>query len=171
MQRIRVGWEVKNWSRARSAAEMLIGGRRLLEHTRLIVTTTIARFTLTLAAIERSKKQLQPGTGGRMSNELKPCPLCGAAYEKDEDDFVYSADHESWCPLRGSAYGGYGLTVGDSEEEIAAWNRRAERTCRNLGKPKGSFLCSACGWGDFAPPGLPLRGAKFCPECGAKVVE
>lgn len=50
-----------------------------------------------------------------------------------------------------------------------AFGYKKERTCRNLGDPKGSFLCSECGWGDFAPPGLPLRGARFCPICGARV--
>lgn len=60
-----------------------------------------------------------------MNSKLKPCPFCGASYDKDEDDFVYAADHKNWCPLRGMAYGGYGLTVGDTEEEIDAWNTRA----------------------------------------------
>lgn len=46
-----------------------------------------------------------------------------------------------------------------------------ERTCKNIGEPKGSFLCSECEWGDFAPRGLPLKNAKCCPNCGAKVVE
>lgn len=46
-----------------------------------------------------------------------------------------------------------------------------ERTCKNIGEPEGSFLCSSCGWGDFAPPGLPLKDAKYCPGCGAKVVD
>ena len=104
-----------------------------------------------------------------MNNKLKPCPFCGASYDKDEDDFVYAADHENWCPLRGMAYGGYGLTVGDTEEEIDAWNTRAERTCRKVpGRMKyGRRMpaCSECGYS------LGDKRWFFCPKCGAKVVE
>ena len=74
-----------------------------------------------------------------MNNKLKPCPFCGASYDKDEDDFVYAADHENWCPLRGMAYGGYGLTVGDTEEEIDAWNTRLEYTCEGCVIPERDY--------------------------------
>ena len=74
-----------------------------------------------------------------MNNKLKPCPFCGASYDKDEDDFVYAADHENWCPLRGMAYGGYGLTVGNTEEEIDAWNTRSECTCEGCVIPERDY--------------------------------
>lgn len=65
-------------------------------------------------------------------------------------------------------------------EAIAAWNTRAERTCRNdsLKRDAGVFVCSECGiyldiadmnWdgeddsGGFYDP-------NYCPNCGAKVV-
>ena len=61
-----------------------------------------------------------------MASDLKPCPFCGCKYEKDDDDFWYSGDHEDWCPLNAEFYGrGSNLIVPDVEESIAAWNRRA----------------------------------------------
>ena len=58
--------------------------------------------------------------------------------------------------------------------------KNAERTCRNISDPPEGFLCSSCGWGDFAEPSHLLTTAKFtgndrgpnhCPNCGAKVVD
>lgn len=57
------------------------------------------------------------------------------------------------------------------EKAVAAWNRRAERTCIDDGV--GVFRCSACG--AFAHRGavtdlcgsIPIR---YCPNCGAKLV-
>lgn len=57
--------------------------------------------------------------------------------------------------------------------------RNAERTCQNISDPPEGFLCSSCGWGDFAEPSHLLTTAKFagndkgpnhCPNCGARVV-
>lgn len=109
-----------------------------------------------------------------MNNELKPCPFCGASYDKDEDDFVYAADHDNWCPLRGMAYGGYGLTVGDTEEEIDAWNTRAERTCKMIPNGETDFAatlaCSVCGNVESVYA-ISADEFNYCPSCGAKVVE
>lgn len=55
-----------------------------------------------------------------------------------------------------------------------------ERTCRNVSDPPEGFLCSECGWGDFAEPSHLLtgscyaglaKGPRYCPSCGARVVE
>ena len=43
-------------------------------------------------------------------------------------------------------------------------------TCKNVSNPPGGFLCSECGWGDFAEPSHLLAGARFCPNCGREVV-
>lgn len=51
--------------------------------------------------------------------------------------------------------------------------------CKNISSPPSGFLCSECGWGDFAEPSHLLTTAKyadndggpnFCPNCGRKVV-
>lgn len=51
--------------------------------------------------------------------------------------------------------------------------------CENISDPPEGFLCSLCGWGDFAEPSHLLTTAKytgrveggpnFCPNCGKAV--
>lgn len=67
-------------------------------------------------------------------SELKPCPFCGCEYDKDEEDYYYSGEHEKWCPLgnQGNIYKSNFL-VGHSESEVEAWNTRAnECDCEAL---------------------------------------
>lgn len=112
-----------------------------------------------------------------MSDELKPCPFCKCSYEKDIDDYFYSGNHKDWCPLRGTSYGGYGLTIPDYADTIAAWNTRAERTCAKLPPITvqtcivrrggcemefGYWRCGECQCENF-------EGARYCMNCGAKV--
>lgn len=64
------------------------------------------------------------------------------------------------------------------EEAISAWNRRAERTCRNTDYDTKSITCSECGettrntlfWVDV-DGGRTVNGhrPRFCSNCGAKV--
>lgn len=63
-------------------------------------------------------------------------------------------------------------------EAIEAWNTRAERTCRRMPADDGAvmvmrgglamefpyFECSECG-------AYVMDNARYCPNCGAKVVE
>ena len=51
--------------------------------------------------------------------------------------------------------------------------------CKNVSDPSEGFLCSECGWGDFAEPSHLLtsayyigleKGPRFCPNCGRRVV-
>ena len=116
------------------------------------------------------------------TTELLPCPFCGDSYEKDDEDYFYSANHKPWCPLRGTSYGGYGMTVADYDEDIAAWNTRAddykqaaeywqrmyertfaERTCRDTGENEWHFVCSACGYEQNG-----YECWNYCPNCGAR---
>lgn len=55
------------------------------------------------------------------------------------------------------------------DDAISAWNRRAERTCRNLNPPScRDFECSECGESsEFTPGFMP----NYCPNCGARVIE
>ena len=65
---------------------------------------------------------------------------------------------------------------------ISAWNRRAERTCRNVCEwniDTFHFTCSECGaeidgddWGDSPVfVGDYHEQLSYCPNCGAKVVD
>ena len=101
--------------------------------------------------------------------ELKPCPFCGGEAKILRDihgvvscscGAVVTAKHKN-----------------DTAEAIAAWNSRAERTCKweleHSGTLYDKWRCSKCGYlhvesrtdggaTDFDP--------NFCPNCGSKVV-
>ena len=106
-----------------------------------------------------------------MAEALKPCPFCGEGthirtLETAHGSVLYGVS----CPTEG-CFGFSMETYFDTPEEaIAAWNRRAERTCRDeTGSPQ-SFLCSECGWFDTDLDDLPLN-YNYCPNCGARVVK
>lgn len=98
------------------------------------------------------------------TTELKLCPFFGgkagiyslAKYEK-----------EVYCENCGTVSDIYET----SQKAIEAWNRRDERTCHNYGGEEGTngelydFACSACGFM------CDLPDTRYCPSCGAKVVE
>lgn len=125
-----------------------------------------------------------------MSEELKPCPFCGGEAYIHYD---YSSEHDAtfwqvWhtCPQIGAhrhTYGhGLGMDISTpwnvrEEDAVAAWNRRAERTCRNAFRGR-EFECSECGttWhllsrGDALAEWGHVRDPNYCPNCGAKVVD
>ena len=60
-----------------------------------------------------------------MAAKLKPCPFCGCAYEKDDDDLTWAGNHAEWCPLSAKWPSNMGnVLVIDDEELIERWNRR-----------------------------------------------
>ena len=119
-------------------------------------------------------------------DNLKPCPFCGGEAKTVLADtyphrgmlhswFVACKDSECGCEL-----GFYGMdengTCGTYETEaeaIAAWNTRAERTCRMEMLPpdetRTRWLCSECGGVHIGEAGHFLW-PNYCPNCGAKVV-
>ena len=102
--------------------------------------------------------------------DLLPCPFCGGeAQFVMERDWVVPGEvmvtawkvecSRCWASPKPNNY------EGDKRVAAERWNRRAERTCRDLGCEGYDFVCSACGCG------LDLLNPSYCPSCGARVVE
>ncbi len=108
-----------------------------------------------------------------MSDELKPCPFCGgeakAFYCEESGTFDVQCQQCGAIPFIGSRTSER-KTMADV---IAAWNARAEHTCRIEPAKDGGWYCSECHvW--ISPS--PMANAteyllpRWCPNCGAKVV-
>lgn len=105
-------------------------------------------------------------------DKLKPCPFCGGeAMVIGGEDSGYAAYCQE-CNGDGHCEVGWFFTAEDAAE---AWNTRAERTCHadRHGGYTYRFECSACGYSslthncEMRMDELP----RYCPNCGAKVVE
>lgn len=104
--------------------------------------------------------------------ELLPCPFCGGeaeilTAESMRGGYLFGIMCNDCCS-RGDVY--------DTEAEaIAAWNTRAERTCKvaasyspsDMNEQAEWYFAFSCGcelyWDESEPP-------NYCPNCGAKVV-
>ena len=127
-----------------------------------------------------------------MSEELKPCPLCGGEvriYRRTDgqvdgivcDECLLTLEAVDVCPEWHTL-----------DELVLRWNARAECTCRFALEEDREMLAekAACGPGEFVTQDMPdllwtcsacgeqykngldaLPGwLKHCPNCGAKVV-
>lgn len=94
-------------------------------------------------------------TVGAMNSELLPCPFCGElTFVNYWPGGCYIMCHHAGCI--GSLIDAHYST---EAEAIAAWNTRAERTCRNeYGR------CSVC-------DAIMYDAPNYCSNCGARVVE
>lgn len=120
-----------------------------------------------------------------MSNELKPCPFCGG------EAMLFDAVGEMWACCKTCLASS--RMHSDPIKAAAAWNARAERTCRFSLEEDREMLAekAACGPGEFVTQDMPdllwtcsacgeqyrngldaLPGwLKHCPSCGAKVTD
>lgn len=118
-----------------------------------------------MARLREVEASLVDDTGQTAYSEmLLPCPFCGG--EAKEFTGEDAAPHR-WTVECGRC----GAHVGSDtrHKARAKWNRRAERTCRDLNPPScRDFECSECGESnEFTPGFMP----NYCPNCGARVVE
>jgi len=121
---------------------------------------------------------------------LRPCPFCGRSdtmcfsnnHEECDDDIDVPTMYIVVCSMHDGGCGAHSGYYETKREAAAAWNRRAERTCRNVCEwniDTFHFTCSECGaeidgddWGDSPVfVGDYHEQLRYCPNCGAKVVD
>lgn len=103
-------------------------------------------------------------------SELKPCPFCG-----NKPDMWYTERIGLWtihC-FNEDAHRA-GAAAKTEAEAIEAWNTRHERTCELEPPSCGARRCKRCGAFVSVDAVFDCCGViptRFCPNCGAKVVE
>ena len=106
-------------------------------------------------------------------SELLPCPFCGGkqTYRKhDGGVWLTTTNHKRGCIMREAL----SFVAFDTEAEaIAAWNSRAERTCKEFGSVRVWQSCNV--WSHELSCGhevdtLESEPPNYCPYCGCKVV-
>lgn len=99
---------------------------------------------------------------------LLPCPFCGS------EAFLVSGEEfgENYTEVSCNSCNATVSKLG--AEAIEAWNTRTERTCKNKATRLQTFWCDRCDcaledWMDVG--GKLINGLRYCPNCGAKVVD
>lgn len=104
--------------------------------------------------------------------ELLSCPFCGgeAFVRIDITLNPMQSRYRVGCDKNSNCHGWYGHSryYSTEAEAIAAWNSRAERTCKNVDEyaNQGFFICGNCG---FGKDGIEMI-TNYCPNCGRKVM-
>lgn len=143
----------------------------MIEHT----WRELERADMDTAAAHRFDEERRAAMTGNRTT-LLPCPFCGGeaelhpTYDMDTNEvdgwFVWCDNGTCECkPETGQFF--------TEAEAIAAWNRRAERTCRNIRSwDNHDFECSSCGYELYPEDGTYESDGtmNYCPNCGAKVV-
>ena len=147
-----------------------------------------------METVRRIRASVTKDTGQVVESDmLLDCPFCGArpyvqVHELDETcvearvvcpscHVSTTREYQSWRVWHGDDELTRTLAIGRA---ISAWNRRAERTCRNVcdwNIDTFHFTCSECGaeiggddWGDSPVfVGDYHEQLRYCPYCGARV--
>lgn len=103
------------------------------------------------------------------SNALRVCPFCGGEASV-QTTYGYGVS-EAFC-LDCGAHTGHPPGGCTEAEAVAAWNARAERTCRIVTDGHGWWECDECGgtidWDSCDVNDPPA--CAYCPNCGARVI-
>ena len=144
-----------------------------------------------LETVRRIRASVTSDTGQVVESDLLlDCPFCSGrpyvqVYELDETcvearvvcagcHVSTTREHQSWRVWHGEDELTRTLAIGRA---ISAWNRRVERTCRNVSYDPMGFKCSECGAEDYTSDSLTMwhEGGpvdiRHCPVCGARIVE
>ena len=104
-------------------------------------------------------------------SDLLSCPFCGSWDVHISTIPAWGFDSRSIWYVRCDSCHCKGSMAYYEHEAVKAWNTRAERTCipkdpndELPGTDCPAWECSVCGE-------LFEQGAKFCSQCGAKVLE
>ena len=108
-------------------------------------------------------------------SELLPCPFCGGEAEMCHVTQLWEPRDAYWVKCKNCRISGTHHTT--EAEAIAAWNSRAERTCKweleHSGTLYDKWRCSKCGYLFVEPrcdQGYTDLEPNYCPSCGCKVV-
>lgn len=116
---------------------------------------------------------------GNRTKELEPCPFCGSNSSIRTDILMFTGLVKAIVECDGCDV--YIVSYGKTKDEAIQkaselWNTRYKRTCHIDETGCATGICSACG-GEFCasvctnePPDY-VKGALFCPNCGAEVVD
>ena len=108
-------------------------------------------------------------------SELLPCPFCGGEANTLEEPYVVDVRYSVGCnddECRG--FIGLSWLYKTEAEATAAWNTRAERTCKEYGSVRVWQSCNV--WSHELSCGhevdtLEKEQPNYCEVCGAKVVD
>lgn len=101
-------------------------------------------------------------------SELLPCPFCSAEPE------IWSDGRRTWGLVQhndGCLFPTYPKHE-IPETDFAAWNTRAERTCKlKFATERMSCTDRWCSECDADLSDVPIEYTNYCPNCGRKVVD
>ena len=98
--------------------------------------------------------------------QLRECPFCGVEAHGAHEDYGDTHYWRVYCDTIGCAFG-ISKVFHSEAEVIAAWNARAERTCR-METAEGCQnwnSCSECHADYYTDQPI-----NYCPNCGARVI-